>query len=46
MKDFIIKKLTELMIKQDFEDKKNKKVTYIKKVDAYRDLIRFFKKYF
>ena len=46
MKEFIIGKLTELMIKQDFEDKKNKKVTYIKKVDAYRDLIKLFKRYF
>lgn len=46
MKEFIIDKLTELMIKQDFEDRKNKKATYIKKVDAYRDLIKFFKKYF
>ena len=46
MKEFIIDKLTELMIKQDFEDRKNKKTTYIKKVDAYRDLIKFFKKYF
>jgi hypothetical protein len=46
MKEFIIEKLTELMIKQDFEDKKNKKVTYIKKVDAYRDLIKFFRKHF
>lgn len=46
MKDYIVEKLTKLMIKQDLEDKKNNKITYIKKVDAYRDLIKFFKKYF
>ena len=42
-KDYIIEKLTKLMIKQSIEDRKNKKETYIKKVDAYRDLIKFFK---
>lgn len=46
MKDYIVEKLTKLMIRQDLEDKKNNKITYIKKVDAYRDLIKFFKKYF
>lgn len=46
MKEYIVEKLTKLMIRQDLEDKKNNKITYIKKVDAYRDLIKFFKKYF
>lgn len=46
MKDYIVEKLTKLMIRQDLEDKKNNKITYIKKVDAYKDLIKFFKKYF
>lgn len=46
MKEFIIEKLTELMIKQDFEDKKKNKTTYVKKVEAYRDLIKFFRKHF
>jgi hypothetical protein len=44
MKDFIIEKLTELIIKQDELDKKNG-VEYIKKVDTYRDLIRFVKEF-
>lgn len=44
MKDFIIEKLTELIIKQDELDKKNG-VEYIKIVDAYRDLIRFVKEF-
>lgn len=46
MKEFIIEKLTELMIKQDFEDKKKNKTTYVKKVEVYRDLINFFRKHF
>ena len=44
MKEFIIDKLTELIIKQDEEDKK-KGVAYIKKIDAYRDSIKFIKEY-
>lgn len=44
MKDFIIDKLTELIIDQDEEDKK-KGIAYIKKIDAYRDLIKFIKEY-
>lgn len=42
-KDIIIDKLTELLIKQDFKDKKNKKITYVKKTSCYKDLIKFFK---
>ena len=42
-KEYIIEKLTKLMIKQSIEDRQNKKEAYIKKVDAYRDLIKFFK---
>lgn len=45
MKDIIIEKLTELLIKQDMEDKKKGKTTYIKKIDCYKDLISFFKNY-
>ena len=41
-KDFVIKKLTELLIKQEFKDRKNKKETYVKKTRCYRDLIQFF----
>lgn len=42
-KEFIIDKLTELLIKQDMIDKKKNKTTYTKKISAYRDLIKFFK---
>lgn len=41
--DYSIDKLTELLIKQTFEDKKKNKVTYIKKTDAYKDLIKLLK---
>lgn len=43
MKDYIISKLTELLIKVDFYERKNNVTVYIKKKDAYRDLIKFFK---
>lgn len=42
-KEVIIEKLTELLIKQDFEDKKKGKTTYVKKTSCYKDLIKFFK---
>lgn len=41
--DYSIDKLTELLIKQTFEDKKKNKVTYIRKTDAYKDLIKLLK---
>lgn len=44
MKEFFIEKLTELIIEQDEKDKKNG-IEYIKKIDAYRDLISFIKEY-
>lgn len=40
--DEMIIKLTELLIKQGYTDKE-KGIAYIKKTDAYRDLIDFFK---
>ncbi len=43
MIDFIIQKLTELQIKQFEEDKKNGSPIYVKKINAYKDLIKFFK---
>ena len=43
MKEFIIEKLTELLIKQDFIDKAKGKDTYVKKTRAYRDLIKLVK---
>ena len=42
--DYCIEKLTELLLIPDFKDKKNKKEETITKVNAYRDLIKFFKK--
>lgn len=43
MKEFIITKLTELLIKQDIEDKKKGKATYVKKTRCYKDLIKLVK---
>ena len=43
MKEYIIEKLTELLIKQDIKDKQKGADTYVKKTAAYRDLIKFFK---
>lgn len=40
---YIISKLTELMIKQDLKDKKNKNKELISKVAAYKSLLNFFK---
>ena len=40
--DFMIQKLTELLIKQDMKDKKDG-VAYIKKIEVYRDLINLLK---
>jgi len=45
MKDIIIEKLTFLLIKQDMEDKKKGKATYVKKTNCYKDLIHFIKNY-
>lgn len=45
MKDIMIEELTKLLIKQDIEDRKKGKITYVKKVSCYRDLIEFFKNY-
>ena len=40
--DYIISKLTKLLIKQHLKDKKDG-VEYITKLDAYKDLIKLFK---
>lgn len=45
MKEYIIEKLTELLIKQDIEDKKKGTDTYIKKTRIYYDIIQFLKEY-
>jgi len=43
MKEFIIEKLTELLIKTDMEDKQKGKVTYVKKTRCFFDLIQLVK---
>jgi len=43
MIDYAIEILTQLLIKQDFEDKQNNKVTYVKKTQCYKDLIKLLK---
>lgn len=43
MKEFAIKKLTELLIKQEFQDREKGKATYVKKTRAYKDLIKLLK---
>lgn len=41
--EFAIVKLTELKIKTDFEDRQRKKIRYVKKTQAYQDLINLLK---
>ena len=41
----IIDKLTQLLIKQDFKDKKEGKIECISKVGAYKSLIKLIKEY-
>lgn len=41
--DFTIEKLTELKIKAHLEDRKIGKVRYVKKTQAYQDLINLLK---
>lgn len=43
MNNYIIEKLTELLIKQDIKDKKTGSIELISKVSAYKSLIDFFK---
>lgn len=43
VKNEIIDKLTELLIKQDFIDRQKGKDTYVKKTRIYKDLIKWFK---
>lgn len=45
MIDYAIEKLTELLIKVDFEERKNNKEIYVRKSQAYRDLIKLLKDY-
>lgn len=43
MIDFMIEKLTCLLIKQDMEEKINGTNIYVKKTEIYRDLIKLLK---
>lgn len=45
MIDFIIDKLNELLIKQEFIDRQKGKQTYVKKTRCYKDLIKLLKDY-
>lgn len=41
--DYAIEKLTQLLIKADFDDKARGKVRYVKLTQAYKDLIKLLK---
>lgn len=41
--DEVIYKLTELKIKAELEDRARKKIRYVKKTQAYQDLINLLK---
>ena len=41
--DFAIEKLTELLIKQEFEDRKKNSQTYVKKTRCYKEIIKLLK---
>jgi hypothetical protein len=43
MNNFVIKKLTELLIKQSIKDKQEQRVECISKVEAYKGLIKLLK---
>lgn len=45
LKEFVIEKLTELLIKNSFEEKKIGKKIYIRKEQCYKDLIKLIKIY-
>lgn len=41
--DFMIEKLTKLLIEQEFKDKDNNRKTYVRKTDCYKNFIKFLK---
>ena len=45
MIDFVIDKLNELLIKQEFVDRQKGKQTYVKKTRAYKDIIKLLEDY-
>lgn len=46
IKEEIISKLTELLIKADFEEKVSNRRLYVKKTRVYKDLIKWLKESF
>lgn len=43
IQQYALYKLTQLLIKEDFEEKQTGKVIYVKKTQAYKDLINLIK---
>ena len=41
--DYAIEKTTKLLIEADFEDKTRGKTRYVKKVQAYKDIVKLLK---
>ena len=41
--DYAIEKVTRLLIEADFEDKTRGKARYVKKVQAYKDIVKLLK---
>lgn len=41
--EYIIEKLTELLIEQEFKDRAKGKTTYVKKTRCYKDLVKLLK---
>ena len=45
MNEFIIEKLTTLLIELDLKEKETGKEIYVRKTQCYKDLIKFFKEW-
>ena len=43
IQQYALYKLTELLIEEDFKEKQSGKVLYVKKTQAYKDLIKLIK---
>ena len=43
IQQYALLKLTQLLIKEDFQEKQTGKVIYVKKTQAYKDLINLIK---
>lgn len=44
-KDELVGELTKIMLEQEFKDRQNKKVRYVKRTRAFKDLIFLIKNY-